>query len=325
MKRPIFACIRALLLTVACTAAYGLETQTVKPLTIISSYAAGGLSDRLARLTAQYLSVELKTPVVVKNLTGAGGVLAAREVFNLPAQSSAMLLTDSSLLLADAIDDDNVPHTGAFLPIGSLGNTPFALCVANQSPIQNLNDLVRTLQSPKASSSFGSPGVRTIHRLLADRFLRKIGASAVHIPYQGGSGMLADLFQERLTFGIMTVSLAIEHAQGGRLRILAVTGTKRSQFLPQIPALTESFPGMTANTTAYLLASPHTPSALHKSLTQAWDRIWKNPAFVQDILRLEFSPKLLGHGHTRTLMNQEAASFRNLLQMMNAQSNKTDP
>ena len=325
MNWPIFACIRALLLTAACTAAYGIETQTVKPLTIISSYASGGLIDRLARLTARYLSVELQTPVVVKNLTGAGGVRAAREVFNLPAQSSAMLLTDSSLLLADAIEADNVPHTDAFLTIGSLGNTPFALCVASQSPIQNLNDLIRKLQSPKASSSFGSPGVRTIHHLLTDRFLRKIGASAVHIPYQGGSEMLVDLFQERLTFGVMTVSLAMTQAQSGRLRILAVTGPQRSQFLAQVPALTEYFPGMKGNSTAYLFASPKTPIALHKRLVEAWDRMRKNPAFIEDILQLEFTPELLGQEKTRTLISQEISFLRNLQETTNAQSSKTAP
>ena len=324
MKPSIRACMRALLLAAACTAAHGIETQTIKPLTIISSYAPGGLIDRLARLTALYFSVELKTPVVVKNLTGAGGIRAAREAFNFSAQSSAMLLTDSSLLLPNAIDDENVSLTNAFLPIGSLGSTPLALCVSSESPIQNLNDLIRTLKTTTALS-FGSPGVRTIHHLLADRFLKKIGSTAVHIPYQGGSGMLVDLFQQRLTFGIMTVSLAMEQAQNKRLRILAVTGAKRSQFLPQIPALAEYFPGITANSTAYLLASPKTPISLEKSLMGAWDRIRKNPAFVQDILQLEFAAELLGHEKTRALMNQEIMFFRNLQQMMNAQSTDIDP
>ncbi len=316
MKQLIFASIRALLLTAACTAAYGIETQTVKPLTFISSYAPGGLIDKLARLTAQYFSEELKTPVVVKSLIGAGGVRAAREASNFPTQSSAMLITDSSLLLSNAIEGENVLHINAFIPIGSLGSTPFALCVSSQSTIQNLNDLIRVLRTSTASS-FGSPGVRTIHHLLADRFLNKIGTTAVHIPYQGGSGMLVDLFQERLTFGVMTVSLAMEQAQNGRLRIVAVTGAKRSQFLPLIPALAESFPDISASSTAYLLSSPNTPIALHKVLIKAWDRIRKNPAFVQDVMQLKFSPEMLGQEGTRALMNQESAYLRNSLSIAN--------
>ena len=137
--------------------------------------------------------------------------------------------------------------------------------------------------------------------------------------------MLVDLFQERLTFGVMTVSLAMTQAQSGRLRILAVTGPQRSQFLPQVPALTEYFPGMRGNSTAYLFASPKTPIALHKRLVEAWDRIRKNPAFIEDILQLEFTPKLLGQEKTRTLISQEISFLRNLLETTNAQSSKTAP
>jgi tripartite-type tricarboxylate transporter receptor subunit TctC len=312
MKRLVFDVLRVLFLTALASTAHGVEPPIDNSITIVSGYASGGLSDHLARLAASHFANELKTPVVVKNLPGAAGLRAAQEVIQIPTNSTTILLTDSSLWRNTAMSDSASVNFSSLIPIGSMGYSALALAVGQHSPIQNMNELSKILRSQDAQSSFGSPGQGSIHQLFGERLLSQIGSHAVHIPYQGGNAMLPDLFQNRLTFGLMTISLASKQAKGGNLRILATTGESRSQFLPEIPAIAEIYPNLTAVTTAYLLASPHTSKQQMDRLVQSWNRIIKDPAFIQGLVNLELEPLLLNNINTRNLIDKETMHLRHL-------------
>jgi tripartite-type tricarboxylate transporter receptor subunit TctC len=312
MTFRLIAFIRWFGLMAVCSASLVVNATDKPQLTIVSGYAAGGLSDRLARLTATHLSDDLKIVVNVKNLPGAAGLRAAQELFHTPPQFPTLFVTDTSLLKSSLTGEAGDIDISAFTPIGSLGHTALAIVVPQQSPITSLNELVKTLQTQKSLHSFGSPGLGSIHQLFIERLLEQTSSGAVHIPYQGGNAMLPDLFQKRLTFGVISVSLASTHAKAGNLRVLATTGSQRSQFLPQVPTVIETYPAHTAVTTAYLMATPQTLKQDIELLGQSWQRVIRDPTFSQGLLNLELEALPLDRTKTRELIENDKRQLRQL-------------
>lgn len=284
-----------------------------KTIVMVVGYSPGGLADRLARLSAKYISDELQTSVIVRNVPGAGGVRAAEEVFQSKHNTPTIFLTDSSLIISHISNETVTPNPSTYRPIGSLGNTPFVISVAAESSLRNLDDLIQMLRMAPNSHNYGTPGIHSVHHLTTQLFLQKAGLDAQHIPYLGGSKMLMDLTEQRLTFGLLTVSLASEQIKASRLRALAITGAVRSHQLPDTPTLAERYPGMHAVSTAYLLASPSTPPLLYGRLNAAWERTITTPAFKEALLAAGVEPLLLNHAKVKVLMQHETRLWQDAL------------
>lgn len=297
-----------------CRSPWAAEASAPRALTLVSGYAPGGLSDRLARLTARHLAQALNKPVVVKNLPGAAGLRAALEIAHTSADAPTLFLADSSLLWTYEAHPPAEDGLSQFQTIGTLGQTPLALVVRSASGVRSPQDLVASLRADPQVANFGSPGQRSLHHGLGQAFVQMAGVKATHIPYPGGLALLPDLYEGRLSFAIVSVPLAAEQALSGRLRIVAVSGLGPSAKAPQAPALLESFPTLSAVTTAYLLAAPASPASALAVWRSAWETLRHQPDFLQAIHQMGLEPEALDAPAAQRLLQQERSQFRRMLQ-----------
>lgn len=285
------------------------NTQAVQ---LMVGYAPGGLADKLSRLAAAQLAKEISRPIIVKNLSGANGIRASLEVLQNTDGSAVLLFADSSLIIAH--QTTGAPAPQLFMPVGTMGYTPFAIAVPMTSPFTSLPQLINFIRQNPDKSNYGSPGIASVHQLGVEMLLQRTEAKAQHIPYQGGGLMLSDLLQQRLTFGVVSIQLAQQYSRQQQLRVLAVTGPSRSPQMPDAPTVSEMYPMLSTISTAYLLATPNIEPSLYQSIISAWRRIIGNTELSKKFEEAGMEGGMRNETDTTLLIRQESERWRQALQ-----------
>lgn len=283
-------------------------------LQLLVGYAPGGLADRLARLAAAQLSQELKQPITVKNLMGASGVRAGLEALK-SHDGAVLLFADSSLIVAHQVLE-HAPDLRRFGPVGTVGFTPFAISVSAASPLKSLPELLDFMRQNPSQAHYGSPGVYSVHQLSAEMWLQKAQVKAQHIPYPGGAPMLSDLLQQRLTFGLVSIQLAQQQAGPTQLRVLAVTGPSRSPQMPEVPALSEFYPRLSAVSTGYLVAAPNMAPSQYNNVVTAWQQVMTHSDMKQGLEKAGMEGGMGNDQEASAMIRQETERWRQTLQHM---------
>lgn len=308
--RPV-QCVKRFIGSLGLTFCIVMPAMATGAVNIYVGYSPGGLADRLARFTAEALAAELHRTVTVKNLTGVNGVRAALETANGGANSADLLFADTSLLIANQVSSVPSFDLMRFLPVGSFGVTPFALVVPTNSGIKNLDDLIRSMQVDQARINYGSPGIYSVHHLGVESLLKKTKTSAQHIPYQGGAQIVTDLLAGRLTFALLSIHLASQYAQTDQLRVIAVTGPKRTAGMAATPTISELLPGIQTISTAYLLAAPQMNASLHQEIVRAWSKIIQRREVIDQFEMLGLQGPALTAKDVPNLMKVDLNAVKN--------------
>ncbi len=235
----------AVVLAVALVVPLTTAAQTAFParsVRILCPFPPGGGVDITARAIAHELTPLLGQPVVVENRPGAGGNLAAGEVARSAPDGHTLLLTLNAL---HAIS----PHLYAKLPFDAMKDFSFitplvsfnnVLVVSPQSSSASVQELVAAARREPGRLTFASSGNGTNLHLVGELFKSRAGIDIVHVPYKGSAPALADLMGGNVAMMFDTIPSAVSHIRSGKLRALAVTGSKRSPLLAQVPTLAES-------------------------------------------------------------------------------------
>lgn len=214
---------------------------TQRPITLLVGYPPGGSTDFVARTVAEPLSRRLGTPVVVENVGGAGGTIAAQRAVNAAPDGHTLLLGSGSEVCLARLFNSAVKYDGRtdLSHIGLVGITPMVLVAGAGLGIRNLDDaLVRARKEPKRYS-FASAGVGTPLHMAGELVNLKAGVHLRHIPYRGAAQMVQDVLGGSTDFGVFVLTSALPHIRAGRMTALGVTTTGRSRAAPEIPALGE--------------------------------------------------------------------------------------
>ncbi|HLV27748.1 MAG TPA: tripartite tricarboxylate transporter substrate binding protein [Burkholderiaceae bacterium] len=215
-----------------------------KPLTLVVPYSAGGSTDATARLVAEGLSKKIGQPVIVENKPGAGGGVGALYVKRAPNDGYTMLVT-SAAHIVNKIMDDSVEYDvhRDFRPVSQLTNLPNVLVVNSKSDLKSVDDLIGLAKSNPGKLNYGSAGNGTVQHMSASLLATMASVDMTHIPYKGGAAALTDLLGERLDFVFSPINEVVGHIKAGTLRPLAVTTSKRSDVLPDVPTMDETLKG----------------------------------------------------------------------------------
>ena len=127
-----------------------------------------------------------------------------------------------------------------FTPIGMVATSPHVLVVHNKVPANNVDELLRLARANPGKLSYASAGVGTTFHLCGEMFKDSTGTYILHVPYRGGGPALQDTLGGQVDMSFPTLAAAVPHVKAGTLRALAVTGTKRSDLLPEVPTLQEA-------------------------------------------------------------------------------------
>jgi tripartite-type tricarboxylate transporter receptor subunit TctC len=258
-----------------------------RPVKLIVSFAAGGPTDILARLTAQSLSERLGQQFVVENRPGASGNIGAEAVVRSPPDGYTLLMIDATptvnATLYDKLNFDLIHDIAA---VAAVAQQPQMMLV---NPAVSANTVPEFIAYAKANAgkiNMASAGTGTVPHMAGELFKVMAGIDLLHVPYRGTGGAYADLLGGRVQVAFFGPVSAMEHVRSGKLRALAVTGTKRLGDVPNIPAVAEFLPGYAANSWFGVTAPKATPSEIVIKLNQEVNAAIADPKFTSRIAEL---------------------------------------
>ncbi len=263
-----------------------------QPVTLVVASAAGGIVDTVARLMAPELTSILKVPVVVEVRAGASGIVAATHVFKAPKDGNTVLFTYTGLVQTPAFRKD-LPYDPIkdFAPISHIALSSNIVAVLPGFPANSLAELVTLVRANPGKYSYGSFGNATSSHISGELLKREAKLEMAHVPYKGAAPMLADLLAGHVPIGITDTGTAMPHLKAGRLKALAINGTRRSSILPQVPTFLESgYKGFEQYGWIGALFPAGVPADRVASMSGAMASVVKSPAMQQRLRELNLEP-----------------------------------
>jgi tripartite-type tricarboxylate transporter receptor subunit TctC len=234
--------MRAFIALVALTLAWPASAQQYpsKPVKIIIPFAAGGVTDLAGRLIAQRLSEKLGQQFFIENVPGAGGNLGMGQAAKAPPDGYTILLASSSIVVNPSLYA-KVPYDidKDFIPVTKAGGTPNSWVVNASHPAKTMKDLIDLIKREPGKHSVGSPGTGTTPSLSIEMLKQALKLEFITVPFAGGGPMTTSLLGGHTPIACSALGNYVNLIKAKKLRGLAVTASKRSAALPDIPTLAE--------------------------------------------------------------------------------------
>lgn len=254
-----------------------------KPIKVIVPFPPGGVTDSIARITADWLTQRLGQPVVPENRPGASGAIAADLVARADPDGYTLFSAASPQLAV-------VPHVQKitydpikdFAPISIVGTNAFALgCNAEKTPAKTLAEFVEYVKARPGQLNFGSPGVGSVGHLTMALFLTRAGLKMEPVLYKGGGPAMADVVAGHVNCYFGNYNEILPHAGTGRVHVLATSGSKRAHQMPDVPTVAEQgYPGFKTETWNGYVAPGGTPREIVERIAQEIAAGCKDAGFV---------------------------------------------
>jgi tripartite-type tricarboxylate transporter receptor subunit TctC len=278
MYRSIRSSVVGIALGLLAVAGAWAQAYPSKPIRMIIPFGAGGSTDVLIRIVATRLPDALGQQVVIDNRTGAGGMIGT--------DIAAKATPDGYTLLATGTPHSIVPNLykkvpyralDDFAPIMQIASQPYGLTVHPSLPVKSVNDLIALAKKEPGKHNYASSGQGGAMHLFQALFVNMAGIDMVHVPYKGSGPVRADLLGGQVKIGCLGLSSILPHHKAGQLRIIAVTTTKRSPELPDVPTIAETLPGYDASLWTGVLAPKGTPAVAIKRIHQEVTKLLQSP------------------------------------------------
>jgi len=211
-----------------------------RPVKFVVPFAAGSATDQIARAFADHMTKTLGQPIVVDNKPGANGMLGAAEVAKAPADGYTVLIGTNSTNAALKYLQKTLPYDQdtAYAPVAYLGSVPLIVGVNNDVPVKTLRDLVTFAKSKPGHVTYASASTS---QLVSSAMLANMaGIDMLNVPYKAGPAAMMDLIGGQVMMFTADFAVMLPQVKGGKVRGLAVTSTKRSPAIPELPTVNEA-------------------------------------------------------------------------------------
>lgn len=258
----------AILAVTACVAAAGpaaAQPYPNKPIRLIAPYPPGGTSDILARIAGQKLSDAWGQRIVVDNRPGASGSLGTEIAARSTPDGYTIVIGSVAPVVLNPLFYPKIKYQSLrdFTPVSLIGAAPQLLVVHPGIPAKSVKELIALAKSSKEGLSYGGSGIGTLPHLGGEMFQVITGAKMTHVSYKGTVLAILDLIGGRITMIASDMPVALPHARTGKLRALAVAGSKRFGLTPDIPTAVEAgLPGYVLDNWWGLLVMKGTPQSI---------------------------------------------------------------
>jgi len=265
-----------------------------KPIRILVPFAAGGLSDNVARQVALKITEQTGKTLIVENRTGAGGRIAYEAGAKAPPDGYTIVTTDATYTTLPGIFGSKLPwEHGDLTPVILVAQMPFVIVVKSDSKIKTLQDLVALAKANPKKINYGSSGNGGVNHLVTELFSKNAGISMQQIPYKGMGDAVVGILGNQVDLMITAIPTGLPQVTAGKMTALAVSSAKRAAAAPQIPtAVEQGVPFVTNNWIGFTVARG-SPKEAYDWMAKATLAAMATPDLQQRIAAMGAEPNLL--------------------------------
>jgi tripartite-type tricarboxylate transporter receptor subunit TctC len=281
----------------------------------IIPFGAGSATDVVPRLLFDRLAAELGQSIVVENRAGAGGTLGTAMVVKAEPDGYTILADSSALTIAPAIFPnltfDASRDLASVLMIGSSANV---MIVPPSRPWKTVQDFITEAKAKPGSISFGSVGIGSAVHISAEKFRLAAGIEATHVPYRGGSEVIADILGGRVDFYFCPLALALPLIHAGQVRALLVSTPERAADLPEVPTPREAgLKNAESEIWFGVFVPARTPRGVIEKLHAAGIKVLNDPAMQDSLKKLGVEARPMTPRQMDDLVVRETAANREVI------------
>lgn len=282
-KRVTIAVVGAVALAGISSAAVS-QSYPSKSIRLVVPWPPSGTVDILARPLSQKLTDKLGQSVVIDNRPGANSIVGSEIVARSSADGYTLLVDNVTGHASNATLYKKLPFSSLkdFAPIALIASAANVLVMHPSTAAQTVKDVVAGAKSQPGKLAYASFGTGSAAHLAGELFKSEANIDIVHVPYKGGAPALVDVMGGRVYMMFASLPSALGHIQGGRLRAIAIAGTKRARTLPNVPTSVESgFPGLDATTWYGAMFPAKTPTVIVNRMSREIGEAIKDPQMAQ--------------------------------------------
>ncbi len=302
----------------ACTA-HAADYPT-KPVRLISPAPAGGNADAVARTVFERVGSQMGQPFVVENRPGAGGNIGTEMAVGQPADGYTLV----EIITANTINATLYPNlkfdlTRDFTPVALAAEMPLILVVHPSVPARTVKELIEYGRKNPGKLNYASAGNGTGGHVAAELFKTMTGLDIQHVPYKGATPAVTDLIGGRVEMFFDGMPSALQHVQSGRLRVLAITSSKRSATIPDVPTVAESgVPGFDVNLWLGFMAPAGTPPDVVGKLNAAVNEAVQSAGVRERFAKMGLEPAPRTPEQFGALIKSEIARWATIIKQSGA-------
>jgi tripartite-type tricarboxylate transporter receptor subunit TctC len=285
MTRRLAAVVLALATGLFAAAPALAQAWPAKPVRVIVTFPPGGSSDVVARQVAPLLGEKLGQTFVVDNKPGAGATIGAAEVARAAPDGYTLMLSNTAPISLSPFMLDPMPYdpVKSFAHVAYIGSVPNVFVVHPSVPAKTLPEFIAWAKQQKGPIPYGSGGVGSIGHIVGELFKAQAGIDLTHVGYRGSAPMHNDLLGGTILFAIDTLPQNVQYQKSGKLKLLAVTSTKRAAMAPDVPSVVElGFPKLVADNFFGISAPAGTPRPVVDALSKATQAALADPKLVKN-------------------------------------------
>jgi tripartite-type tricarboxylate transporter receptor subunit TctC len=290
-----------------------------KPIRMVVGFGPGGATDVIARFYGQKLSEVLKNPVIIDNKPGAGQLIGVKTVTAATPDGYTILFgTGSAFSQGPGVRRD-LPYDPLkdFTFISMVTTAPGVVVAAPTLPVRNVRELIAYSKENPSKLNYGSSGIGAASHLQTEYLMHLTGIKMTHIPYKSAADITRELSVGTVHVGITPLEAAVGPVSGGRVRAIAVTGSRRLKSLPDVPSLSEAgikgLEGIDPYTYYGLVGPVGTPAPVVAKLSEAVNTLSKSSDVATQVREKLFNePVEASPASFRKFVEKDLAKWRQL-------------
>jgi tripartite-type tricarboxylate transporter receptor subunit TctC len=296
------------------------QNYPARPVRMMVPFPPGGISDTLARITAQQLGEAMGQQFVVDNRPGAGTTIAADLISKAAPDGYTLYFTDVTTHAINASLYTKLPFDSVrdFTAIALVAQSPLVLIVHPSMPVKSVSELIALAKSKPDAIVYASSGNGTIIHLAMEAIKAQAGIKMVHVPYKGSAPAAAAVLGGEAAVSFATTPAALPYTATGRLRALGVSGAKRSPILPNVPALGETLKGYDIILYSGLLAPAGLPPEVVSRLNTEVGAMLKLPKVQEQWARYGAAPVSMTPAQVTEHIKSEIAKLGDIVKKSGA-------
>ncbi len=291
LARPALICCLAIVAALATTPNASAVDYPARPIKLVVPYAAGGPTDVLGRLVADYLGRDLKQAVIVENKPGAQGAIGAEAVARADPDGYTLFVAAGSIIVLNPMLYKKLSYDPVkdFRMLALVTDLPVVMEIHPSVPAKTVAEFVAYAKQNPGKLNFGSAGTGGTIHLAGEMFKQMAGIEMTHVPYKGAGPALTDLLSGNIQVMFDSMGTALPPVKAGLLRPLGVSSTQRSPDLPDVPTIAESgYPDYAVSVWYGIVAPSKLPDEIAQKISASLDRALNDDTFRASLEKIGF-------------------------------------